>query len=144
MESGYNGKIVRKKIRKQHPSKYLLKREKIEPCEQKLPFFKKLETYYKDSICQQLLIMNILKYFLMDLLQNFVIVRALKTNQSDMLYLKLMKPGDSNHVGKKTCLVCNFIRTNLNFTKEAYRETFKTQSGPLNFNSEKSTIPSVM
>ena len=137
MESGYNGKIVRKKIRKQHPSKYLLKREKIEPCEQKLPFFKKLETYYKDSICQQLLIMNILKYFLMDLLQNFVIARALKTNQSDMLYLKLMKPGDSNHVGKKTCLVCNFIRTNLNFTTEACRETFKTQSGPLNFNSEK-------
>ena len=51
MESGYNGKIVRKKIRKLHPSKYLLKREKIEPYEQKLPFFKKLETYYKDSIC---------------------------------------------------------------------------------------------
>ena len=40
MESGYNGKIVRKKIRKQHPSKHLLKREKIEPDEQKLPFFK--------------------------------------------------------------------------------------------------------
>ena len=51
MESGYNGNIVRKKIRKLHPSKYLLKREKIEPYEQKLPYFKKLETYYKDSIC---------------------------------------------------------------------------------------------
>ena len=39
--------------------------------------------------------------------------------------------------GKKTCLVCDSIRTTTTFTTEAFRETFKTQSGPLNCNSEK-------
>ena len=39
--------------------------------------------------------------------------------------------------GKKTCLVCNSIRTSTTVTTKAYRETFKIQSGPLNYNSEK-------
>ena len=39
--------------------------------------------------------------------------------------------------GKKTCLVCNSIRTNTTFVIEACKETFKIQSGPLNCNSEK-------
>ena len=39
--------------------------------------------------------------------------------------------------GKKTCLVCNSIRTNTTFTIEACKETFKIQSGPLNCTSEK-------
>ena len=36
--------------------------------------------------------------------------------------------------GKKTCLVCNSIRTTI---MEAWGKTFKIQSGPLNCNSEK-------
>ena len=64
-------------------------------------------------------------------------VRALKIIQSEQLYLKLMKPGDVNHAGKKTCLVCNSIRTTTTFTTKACGEIFKIQSGPLNFNSEK-------
>ena len=39
--------------------------------------------------------------------------------------------------GKKTCLVCNSIRTITTFTTEACGETFKIQSGTLNCNSEK-------
>ena len=39
--------------------------------------------------------------------------------------------------GKKTCLVCNSIRTATIFTTEACGEIFKIQSGPLNYNSEK-------
>ena len=39
--------------------------------------------------------------------------------------------------GKKTCLVCNSIRTSTTVTTKAYREIFKIQSGPLNCNSEK-------
>ena len=39
--------------------------------------------------------------------------------------------------GKKTCLVCNSIRTTITFTTEACEEIFKIQSGPLNCNSER-------
>ena len=39
--------------------------------------------------------------------------------------------------GKKTCLVCNSIRTTTTFTAETCGEIFKIQSGPLNCNSEK-------
>ena len=39
--------------------------------------------------------------------------------------------------GMKTCLVCNSIRTTTTFTTEACGEVFKSQSGPLNCNSEK-------
>ena len=39
--------------------------------------------------------------------------------------------------GRKTCLVCNSIRTTTSFTTEACGEVFKVQSGPLNCNSEK-------
>ena len=39
--------------------------------------------------------------------------------------------------GKKTCLVCNSIRTTTTFSTEACEEVFKIQSGPLNCNSEK-------
>ena len=46
---------------------------------------------------------------------------------------------------KKTCLVCNLIRTITTFIMEACNETFKIQSGTLNCNLEKvlgkSTIP---
>ena len=40
-------------------------------------------------------------------------------------------------IREKTCSVCNSIRTTTTFTTEAYGETFKIQSGPLNFNSKK-------
>ena len=39
--------------------------------------------------------------------------------------------------GKKTCLVCNSIKTTATFITEACGEAFKIQSGPLNCNSEK-------
>ena len=39
--------------------------------------------------------------------------------------------------GKKSCLVCNSVRTTTTFTTEACREIFKIQSGPLTCNSEK-------
>ena len=39
--------------------------------------------------------------------------------------------------GKKTCLVCNSVRTTTTFTTEACGENYKILSGPLNCNSEK-------
>ena len=38
---------------------------------------------------------------------------------------------DVNHVGKKTCLVCDSVITVTTFKTEAYQETFKIQSGSL-------------
>ena len=38
---------------------------------------------------------------------------------------------------KKTCLVCNLIRTTKTFTTKACGETFKIKSGPSNCNSKK-------
>ena len=54
---------------------------------------------------------------------------------------KTNETGKCEPCGKKTCLVCNSIRTITTFTTEACGENFKIQSGPLNCNSEKSTIP---
>ena len=48
-----------------------------------------------------------------------------------------MKPGDVNHVGKKTCLVCNSIRATTTLATEACGETFKIQSGTLKCNLDK-------
>ena len=50
---------------------------------------------------------------------------------------KANETGRCEPCGKKTCLVCNSIRTTTTFTTEACREIFKIQSGPLNCNSEK-------
>ena len=50
---------------------------------------------------------------------------------------KANETGRCEPCGKKTCLVCNSIRTTATFTMEACREILKIQSGPLNCNSEK-------
>ena len=50
---------------------------------------------------------------------------------------KTNETGRCEENGKKTCLVCNSIRTTTTFTTEACGEIFKIQSGPLNGNSEK-------
>ena len=49
---------------------------------------------------------------------------------------KANETGRCEPCGKKTCLVCNSIRTTTTFTTEACGEVFKIQSGPLNCNSE--------
>ena len=45
---------------------------------------------------------------------------------------KTNETGKCETCGKKTCLVCNSIRTTTAFTTEACGEIFKIQSGPLN------------
>ena len=46
-----------------------------------------------------------------------VVVRTLKTNESEQYYLKPVRPGDSNHVGRKR--VFKSIRTTTNVAKKA-------------------------
>ena len=50
---------------------------------------------------------------------------------------KTNETGRYEPFGKKTCLVCNSIRTTATFTQGPCGEIFKIQSNPLNFNSEK-------
>ena len=61
-------------------------------------------------------------------LKDYVVTAALpKTNETGRC-----EPG-----GKKTCLVCNSIRTTATFTTEACGKNFKIQSCILNCNSER-------
>ena len=50
---------------------------------------------------------------------------------------KINGSGRCGPCGKKTCLVCDFIRTATTFTTEACQETFRIQTGPLTCDSEK-------
>ena len=50
---------------------------------------------------------------------------------------KLNESGRCETNRKKSCLICDSIRTATNFTTEACQETFKTQSGFLNCESVK-------
>ena len=49
----------------------------------------------------------------------------------------LTKTNETGRCGKKTCLVCNSIRTTTTFATEVCGETFKIQSDILNCNLEK-------
>ena len=50
---------------------------------------------------------------------------------------KMDNAGDSEPYGKGTCQVYDHIITSNTFTTKACRKVFKTQSGPINCNSEK-------
>ena len=50
---------------------------------------------------------------------------------------KANETGRCEPCGKKTCLVCDSIRTTTTFTTKPCGESFKIKSGPLNCNSEK-------
>ena len=50
---------------------------------------------------------------------------------------KANETGTCEPCRKKTCLVCNSVRTTITFAMEACREIFKIQRAPLNCNSEK-------
>ena len=110
MERVYNGKMIRKQILRtqEHSRKGLLEREKVKTSEPRLtfnityyPVFQNIRNILQNFICYQLLMRNIRRYSLMCPLQDFVMVRALKTTQSERSCLKLLKPGDVNHVGGK-------------------------------------------
>ena len=109
MEKGYNEKMIRKQIlrAREHSRKDRLEREKTETFETKLTF-------------------NIIGNG--KSLKDYLVRAALpKTNET-----RRCEP-----CTKKTCLVCNSVRTTTTFTTEACGEIFKTQSGPSNCNSKK-------
>ena len=69
--------------------------------------------------------------------EGFRIGKSLKDYLVRAALPKTNETGRSEPCGKKTCLVCNSIRTTATFTTEDCGETFKIQSGLLNCNSEK-------
>ena len=146
MERGYNGKMIRKQIlrAREHSRKDLLEREKAKTSEPRLTFN---ITYY--PVFQN--IRNILQELHLLLAPDKehkrvfpdVPVVGFRNGKSLKDYLvraalpKTNETGRCEPCGKKTCLVCNSIRTTTTFTTEACGEVFKIQSGPLNCNSEK-------
>ena len=50
---------------------------------------------------------------------------------------KINNAGGSEPYGKGTCQVCDHLVATNTFTRKAYGEVFKIQSGPINCNSEK-------
>ena len=143
MERGYNGKMLRKQIlrAREHSAKDPLEREKTETSEPKQRSI--LPTTFQN-------IRNILQELHLSLAPDKehqkvfpkVTVVGIRNGKGLKYYLVrvvLAKPyvtGICEPWLKKTCLVCNSIRTTTTFTTEACGETLKVQTGPLNCNSE--------
>ena len=136
--------MIRKQIlrAREHLRKDLLEREKTETSEPKLTFNITFYLVFQNirNILQEL-------HFLLALDKEHkkvfpdVPVVGFRNGKSLKDYLVRATPPKTNErcepCGKKTCLVCNSIRTTTTFTTEACGEIFKIQSGPLNCNSEK-------
>ena len=134
MERGHNGKMIRKQILKarEHSRKDLLEREKTENSEPKLTFN---ITYY--PVFQN--IRNILQELHLLLPPDkehkkvFPDVPAVGFHNGKNLKYYLVRAalpktneiGRCEPCGKKTCLVCNSIRSTLTFTTETCGEIFK-------------------
>ena len=143
MERGYNGKMIRKQILKarEHSRKDLLEGEKAKTSEPRLTFN---ITYYPvfqniRNILQELHLLlapdkEHKKVFLDVPVVGFRNGKSLKDCLVRAALPKTNETGRCEPCRKKTCLVCNSIRTTTTFTTEACGEI---QSGPLNCNSEK-------
>ena len=146
MEREHNGKMIRKQIlrAREHSRKDLLQREREKTTDERLTFN---ITYYQvfqniRNILQELHLLlapdkEHKKIFPDVPVVGFCNVKSLKDCLVRAALLKTNESRRCEPCGKKTCLVCNSIRTTTTFTREAYREVFKIQSGTLNCNSEK-------
>ena len=138
--------MIRKQIlrAREHSRKDLLEKEKTEISEPKLTFN---ITYYPgfQNIRNTLQELHLLlapdkehKKVFPDLpVVGFRNGKSLKDYLVRATLPKANEIGRCKPCGKKTCLVCNSIRTATTFTTEACGEIFQIQSGPLNCNSEK-------
>ena len=124
--------MIRRQIlrSREHSRKDLLEKEKTETSERKLTFN---ITYYP--------VFQNVRNILQELFPNVLVVgfcnsKSLKNYLVRAALLKINETGRCEPRGKKTCLVCNSIRTTTTFTTEACGEIFQIQSGPVNFNSK--------
>ena len=132
MEKGYNGKMIRKQILKarEHSRKDLLEREITETSEPKLTFN---ITYYPvfQNIRNTLQELHLLlapdkenkKVFPDVLVVGFRNGKGLKDYLVRAALPKANETGRCESCGKKTCLVCNSIRTTATFTTDTINNT---------------------
>ena len=146
MERGYNGKMIRKQVLRdrEHSKKDLLEREKTEPFEQELTFNITCYPVFQNirNLLQELHLLlapdkEHKKVFPDVPVAGFRNGKSLKDYLVRAALHKTNETGRCEPCGKKTCLVCNSIRTTTTFTTEACKENFEIQSVPLNCNSEK-------
>ena len=146
MEREYNGKMIRKQILRaqEHSRKDLLQNEKTDTSKPKLTF---TITYYPNfqnvrNILQELDFLLTPDKEYKKVFPDVPVVRF-RNGKSIKDYLvkavlpKTKKNGRCEPCWKKTCLVCNSIRTTTTSTTEACEVIFKIKSGALNCNSEK-------
>ena len=138
--------MIRKQIlrAREHSRKDLLEREKAKTSEPRLTFN---ITYYPvfQNIRNILHELHLLlapdkehkKVFPDVPIVGFCNGKSLKDYLVRAALPKTNETGRCEPCGKKTCLVCNSIRTTTTVTTEVCGEVFKIQSGPLNCNSEK-------
>ena len=137
--------MIRKQILRaqKHSRKDLLEREKTEISEPKLTFnISYYQIFQNRSILQELHLSlapdkGHKKVFLYVTVVGFRNGKSLKDDLVRAPLPATNEIGRCEACGKKTCSVCNSIRTTTTFTMEADRETFQIQSGTLNFNLEK-------
>ena len=146
MERGYNGKMIRKQILRAqgHSRKDLFEREEAETSELKLTFNIAYYPVFQNvrNILQELHLLlapdkEHKKVFPDVPAVGFRNGKSLKDYLVRAALPETNETGRLEPCGKKTCLVCNSIRTTTIFTTEACGEIFKIQSGPLNCKSEK-------
>ena len=107
-ERGYNEKIIRKQISREHSRNDLREREKPQMSEQKLTFNISYYPVFKSvrAVMEELHILltpnnKHKKAFFNVLVIGFGMARALRISKSEQHYPILMRTEDVNHVGKK-------------------------------------------
>ena len=145
MDRAYNGEMIRNQIlrAREDSSKDLLEREKTVNSEPKLTFDITYDPVFQNirNILQELHLLLAPDKEHKKVFSDVPVV-GFRNGQSLKDYLvratlpKTNETGRYEPCGKKTCLVCNSVRTTTTFTTETFGEVFKIQSGPLNYNSE--------
>ena len=146
MERGYNGKMIRNQVlrAREHSRKDLLERGKAKTSERRLTIN---ITYYPafQNIRKILQELHLLlasdkehkKVFPDVSVVGFRNGKSLKDYLVRAALPKTNETGRCEPCGKKTCLVCNSVRTTTTFTTEACGEVFKIQSGALTLTRKK-------
>ena len=150
MERGYKGKMIRKQIlrAREHSRKDLLERKKAKTSEPSITFSIAYYPVFQNirNILQEIHLLlapdkEYMKAFLDVPVVGFCNGKSIKGYLVRAALPKTNETGRCEPCKKKTCLVCNSIRTTTTFTTESCGEVFKIQSGPLDCNSEKVLYP---
>ena len=143
MERGYIGKMIRKQVfrAREHSRKDLLEREKAATSEPKLTFNTNYYPVFQNNrnILEELHLLLVPDEEHTKEFPNVPVVGFRNGKNLKDYLVRALLPRTNETVrcepcGKKTCLVCNSIRTTTTFTTEVSGEIFEIQSGNLNCN----------